>query len=105
MTYEMANVTNSTDFLQLTQSVNTDLTGGWLGIVILVSLWAVLFITFSVRANGTQNEKMGVASATLITTIASVLLFTIGLVSLYVVLLLSVMSAGAILIISKNDGG
>jgi len=53
MSYNLTNITagNETSILSFTQGVNTTLMHGMYGVMILVGLWAVVFISVMVSSN------------------------------------------------------
>ena len=73
--YNLTNVANSTDIVGFIQTVNTDVAGGGLGIIIAVTVFVIFLVAFKAF----ETEKAFIASVA-ITTILTMLLRMMGLV-------------------------
>lgn len=54
--YNMSYVGNSSGLLELTQRVNSELMYGWFGVLILIVIASVLFISFVVSTNSPRKS-------------------------------------------------
>lgn len=78
MAYNLTNVTEATNIYAMTAAIN-DSSGGLIGILTLFTLWVVIFI-----ASKGYDTKTALFTSGFITTIASILLFTIGFININV---------------------
>ena len=79
---------NSTSMLGMTQAVNTVLLGGWLGVLVLVMVFSILFLSFYF-SNGDVNRA--IAASGTICFIFSLLLVAMGLLDNMVVYIMLVL--------------
>lgn len=77
-------ITNSTSLLTMLQNVNSELVAGWLGNVIIITLFVILFV--NLMRNNSNAEAFSTAS--FICTIVSILFFIIGIVTEYMMALM-----------------
>ena len=79
MWYNLTSI-NATNVLILTQSINTDLTFGWLGTSVLVVLWFISFISMNYYWSAT---KLNFTVASFFMAILSMFFVILGLVPNY----------------------
>ena len=77
-----SNFTAANSTVQYIQAVNTDLTGGWFGILIVIALFTVLFIRLMY-----YNIAAAFLAAGFITATLSTLLWMVGIVPLFVLII------------------
>lgn len=91
--YDFANITGANSTLQILQSVNTDWSGGILGIMILLVLGVIVFMNLS--AYGTKETFL---VTTFYISIMAGLLWLSGLVGMYVLIICIVLLFVAVLL-------
>jgi len=79
MTYNLTNITqaNQTTILTFTQGVNNVLMHGMLGVLILIGLWAVVFISVMVSSNDAVKASL---TSGFVAFALAISLFALGLV-------------------------
>ena len=82
--YNLTTVGNFTSILGMTQNVNTYLMGGWLGTLILLGLYAIIFIS-SMYTTGDMHKA--VATASFIGFVLSLALSGLGLIPPFAIFL------------------
>ena len=92
ITYNLTLVAgNSTTFLGYIQGVNSELMRGWLGILILLSLFFIVFIAFM---QSTGNTSKSLAGASFIAFGLAIMLKILGLIP-NLALFITLIAAGA----------
>ncbi|MBA7494362.1 hypothetical protein ES702_04937 [subsurface metagenome] len=94
--YNLTNVTNSSNVWELTDSVNA-MSGGWLGIGILITLTIIIFISMK-----DYPMKEAFAATMFISTIAALLLRVIGIIGDFVMFIYVILTAIAIITLLFN---
>jgi hypothetical protein len=77
MPYNLTEVANVTSYLEFTQNVNTHLMQGWLGVMFLLVISAIVFIAF---IQSTNNPRKSLAATSFIAFGISILFRAIDLV-------------------------
>ena len=75
MTYNLTAVANANNTVQMFVNVNTHIMDGWLGVFILIVIFAVLYINFVFHS---QKPIKSFTGASFITAIVSILFFIVG---------------------------
>lgn len=89
----MVNVTyypqpqNVTDIASALQYINNDLTAGFFGITLLVIVWAISFMTFKEQ----RDAMISIASANFISAVFGYFLVILGILSVSVSLIMTVL--------------
>lgn len=55
MTYNLSWIANSSGILQLVQRVNSELLLGWFGVLLLLAIGTILFLSFTITTNNTRK--------------------------------------------------
>lgn len=85
--------TNTTGMLSLVQGINSNLTGGWLGILLLLGFVTMFFIAFYTATNDISRS---ISAASFIAFGLSVLMAAISLVPPLAVYIALISTAGAL---------
>lgn len=97
--YNLTNVTNANNTLQLTQAVD-EMSGGWLGIGIMITISIILFISLK-----DYPMKPALAATCFISTILALLLRLIGMLSDFVFFIYVILTAIAVIALIMDQGG
>ncbi len=102
MSYNLTQIaTNTTGILGMTQGINEELMFGWLGIILLIGLSAIIFIAF-IKTTG--NTQKAMTATGFITFILALLLRAMQLITNDLVLFITlIICAGAIAITWRRD--
>ena len=77
MTYfNMTNVTEAGNLLDVVRAVNRDITGGAYGVFFLIGMWIIMFVSFKTR----YFAKQSFAAASFVTMIMSFLFSAVDLI-------------------------
>jgi len=76
MVYNLSLI-NGSGITPLIKTVNDNLMFGWYGNLILIAVFAILYLGFSKH---TQNDKYSIAVASFITAISSVIFIALGVI-------------------------
>ena len=87
MSYNLTNITNADNIFQITEAVN-DLTDGWFGLLILISFFMILIVSYK-----NQPMNVRVTSASFLTAILSMLFRVLGFTSDLIVLVFVLITA------------
>ena len=77
---------NITDIASTLQYINNDLTGGFFGITLLLIVWAISFMTFKEQ----RDTMVSIASANFVSAIFAYLLVILGILSVSISLMMTV---------------
>ena len=89
----MVNVTyypkpeNITDISSVMQYINSDLTGGFFGITLLIIVWMISYISFKEQ----RDTLISIASANFISSVFAYLLVLLGILSVSISLMMTVL--------------
>lgn len=81
--YNLTNITTSNNYYEILVATN-DMTGGWIGLFWLVSLFVVMFVVFKRRE---QDTLAVLLTDSVITSIIGVLLWAMNLLAWYVLII------------------
>ena len=101
MVYNLTGIaSNSTDPLAMIQAVNNNLMSGWFGVLILIMLAGVLFMSFMFS---TRDFRKSLMSTSFIVFLLSVLLAAMNLMSGFVIIITLILLAGTVALSSRQQ--
>ena len=97
MVYNTTNLTNANNYFDIVKSISQSNGGGYIGIVILLMVFFILFISLKRHSDDTKSTFL---TCSILTTIVGFLLLTINLISLSILIYPMLMTfAGFLLVI------
>jgi hypothetical protein len=98
--YNISYIANSSGIVEFVQRTNDGIMQGWLGDLILLAIFAILFLAV---ANSTKSSKKAFASASFVCLILSLLMRGMSLVPNWMIYLLLAMCAGSIALLKSES--
>lgn len=97
-TYNMSNLSTDMNVVSLVQGVN-EKTEGLFGLLLLLAIFLIILI-----ATKNYEIRRSFAGASFLTMLIGIMLFTIGMVQLYIVVVLIIMTAGGAVLLFTEEG-
>ena len=98
--FNMTNITGAGNYLELVQSVNNDLLGGAFGVMFLIGIWIIMFMSFKTK----YFAKQSFAVASFVTMILSFIFMAINLIPDILIFLPIAMTAfGLVMVVVSGE--
>lgn len=91
--YNLTEITTANDTLQFVQKVNVNLMGNWLGVMILMVLYVIVFLAF---LSQTRQPVRSMTGAAFISLGLSILMFLLGLVPMLAIYISAIILAAGL---------
>jgi len=98
--FNMTNITGAENYLQIVQAVNNDLVGGAFGVMFLIGVWIIMFMSFKTR----YMAKQSFAVASFVTMIMSFIFMALNLIpDLLIFLPIAMTAIGLVMVVASGE--